>query len=29
MRLGKVVFDVGYVVDLDNERMVQHATHAL
>ena len=28
-RLGKVVIDVGYVVDLDNERMVQQATDAL
>lgn len=29
MRLGKVVIDIGYVVDLDNEEMVDHAKEAL
>lgn len=29
MRLGKIVIDTGYVVDLDNEEMVRNATDAL
>jgi hypothetical protein len=29
MRLGKVVIDIGYVVDLDNEEMVGNATDAM
>jgi len=29
MKLGKVFIDVGYVVDLENEEMVQHAMDAI
>ena len=29
MRLGRVEFNIGYVVDLDNEEMVDHAKEAI
>ena len=29
MRLGKIAIGIGYVVDLDNEEMVNHAKQSL
>jgi len=29
MRLGRVEFNIGYVIDLDNENMVDHAKEAI
>ena len=29
MKMGRVVFDIGYVVDLDNQDMVDHATQCV
>jgi len=29
MRLGRVEFNIGYVVDLDNEDMVEHAKQSV
>ncbi len=29
MRLGRVEYSLGYIVDLDNEEMVQHAKDAI
>lgn len=29
MRLGRIEFNIGYVVDLDNDDMVQHAKDAI
>lgn len=29
MRLGRIEFNIGYVVDLDNEDMVEHAKEAI
>jgi len=29
MRLGKIIFELGYVVDLDNPDMVAHAKEAI
>ena len=29
MRLGKIVFDMGYVVDLDNPEMIEHAQECI